>query len=197
VSTTIESSIQVYTDIDDSWTGQSDDTNWDITTSGSTSIFSLSAVNAATYSENKMDQALWGEVILASRPSNISILTTESGKISTVRSAFTTTGKLSGTYADWTSGGVVGIAHDLGKVKGNRAATYAVGYVREEAINYLGSAYTGYYRAKYPATLDAVTYFLDDFDAAETESLAMDQDLATKSILRHHCIISSTSLWCD
>lgn len=130
-----------------------------------------------------MDQALWGEAILASRPSNSSSVTTQSGKMSDVRNTFASTDTLVGTHQDWTTGGVVGIAHDLGPVKGESAVTYAVGYVREEAINYLGSVYTGYYRATYPVTADAVAYFLNDFEAAETESLAMDADLSSKATL--------------
>lgn len=129
-----------------------------------------------------MDQALWGDAILASRPYNSSTVTTQSGKMTAVRAAFAQVGSLSGACADWTSDGVVGISHALGKVKGSQFVTYAVGYVREEAINYLGTSYTGYYRASYPATNDAVSYFLDDYSSAHTESLNMDTDLATKSL---------------
>jgi len=140
----------------------------------------MSAVGTHTYAENSMDQALWGEAILASRPSD-STLTTQSGERTDVRNTFASTGTLAGTYADWTSSGVVGIAHDLGLVKETTAVTIAVGFVREEAINYLGAVYTGYYRASYPKTTDAVAYFLDDLYAAEVESLALDVDLSDKA----------------
>jgi hypothetical protein len=180
-TTTKQSSVQVYTDIDSSWTGQSTNTSWGISNSGNTSIFSLSAVGTFTYSENAIDQALWGEAILASRPSNSSTLTTQSGKLTEVRATFANSGKLAGTTTDWTDSRVVGMAHDLGSVSGISAATFAVGYVREEAINYLGTAYTGYYRASYPSTSGAVVHFLDDFEDAGQESLRMDMDLSSKA----------------
>lgn len=175
-------SIQVYSDIDDTWTGQSSDTTWGLQTTGTTSAFSLNATNSWTYSQSGNDQALWGEVVYASRPSNTSKLTVESGDPDIVREAFVTNGTLSGATPAWTSGGVVALAHDLGDVKDKTCATFAVGYVREEAINYLGAAYTGYYRATYPDTLSAVSYFLDDFGAADSESATMDSDVSSKAI---------------
>lgn len=60
--------------------------------------------------------------------------------------------------------------------------TFAVGYVREAAINYLGNARTGFYRASYPDTPSAVSYFFDDYTAAQVESLAMDTKLEEKAV---------------
>lgn len=56
------SSVQVYSDIDGTWTGQSSDTSRGFNTTGTTAVYSLSVNNAATYSEAD-DMALWGEVV--------------------------------------------------------------------------------------------------------------------------------------
>ncbi|KUJ23207.1 DUF1793-domain-containing protein [Mollisia scopiformis] len=179
-SSTNGSTVQLYTELDDSWTGQDADTTWNFTSTTNTSMFSMSAVGTATYSQQNQ-QALWGDVILASRPSNSSTLSIQAGGRAAVRQAFASSGSLTGTTPDWTANGVIGMAHDLGNVQGDEAVTFAVGYVREDAINYLGRPYTGYYRATYPNTIDAASYFLNDLSAAEEESLRLDSDVVSKS----------------
>ncbi|KAJ5108304.1 hypothetical protein N7456_004979 [Penicillium angulare] len=168
------SSVQIYSDISGGWTGQSSDSTWSYSTSGSTGVFQIEAVGQATYSQNSDGQALWGSAVYATRPSDSSTLSTQSGPRVSVREQFIDNGTLSGNHADWTSGAVVGFAHDLGTISDESAVTFAIGHVREESINFLGAAQTGYYRAKYADTVDAVTYFLDDYDDANSESTDFD-----------------------
>lgn len=179
--TNVSANVQLYSDIDDTWTGQSASTTWNYTTSGATSLYQLSANGAATYSENN-DQALWGQAVYASRPSNCSKLSTQSGPADTVRSQFAMNGTLTGQQPPWTVGGVVALAHDLGTVSTQTSSvTFAVGYVRDAAVNYLGNARASYYRATYGDTPAAVTHFLDDFSDAQTESQGLDTSLAGKA----------------
>ncbi|KAJ9268181.1 hypothetical protein DTO212C5_5723 [Paecilomyces variotii] len=166
--------VQVYSDIDDTWTGQSSASSWSYSTNGTTGVYQITPANPITYAESANEQALWGEAVYATRPSDGGTLTSASGPPSTVRSEFVSNGKLSNSYPGWTSGGVVGFAHDLGTISGSSAVTFAIGHVREEAINYLGAAQTGYYRASYPETVAAVTYFLDDYSDAASESTTFD-----------------------
>lgn len=177
VHTTAATNIQIYSDIGGSWTGQSASSSWAFTQKNATSAFSIKANNRETYSESS-DQALWGEAIYSSQPSSTSILTTESGDRTAVRKVFSTAGSLSGTVGPWTTDGVTGISHDLGNVQGISTVTFAAGYVREAAINYLGSPYTGYYRAKYPKTIDALEHFFVDYDDALAESHTVDCELS-------------------
>ena len=142
-------------------------------------LFKLSVDGAATYTEAN-DMALWGDVVFASVPSSLSTLTHQSGDLSTVRSQFCISGTLSGTTPNFEVGHVVAIAHDLGTTS-NASVTFAVGYAREDAINYLGNSRTGYYRASYPDTLSAVSYFFEDYSAANAESLIMDGALVEKA----------------
>ncbi|KAJ5505155.1 hypothetical protein N7463_008029 [Penicillium fimorum] len=55
-------------------------------------------------------------------------------------------------------------------------------YAEDTAINYLGEAYTGFYRAEYPTTSSALSFFLDDYSGALLESLKLDQELVTLSV---------------
>lgn len=141
----------------------------------------MSLDNAPIYSENQMAQALWGQTIFASRPSTSSKLTVQSGDRNVVRTAFASTGTLSDESKPWAKGGVMAISHDLGDVTTEQAVTLAIGHVREEAINYFGKPYTGYYRSKYPDTASAVSHFLDDFEDAQSEATILDSDIASKS----------------
>ena len=177
----VGASVQVYSDIDDTWTGQSTSTTWTFDQLNGTSMFTLTATDAYAYSENANSQALWGDAVFASRP-NASTMSTQSGDPNVVRKRFITNGTLTGVLPDWKKGGVVGIAHDLGKVKGEASATFAVGYVRQQAINYMGNPYTGYYQKKHPSTLSAASHFFEDYDDAKAESLRMDYEVSSKAV---------------
>ncbi|CZR64017.1 related to glutaminase [Phialocephala subalpina] len=173
--------IQIYSDIDESWTGQTGNTvgSYNSSFENGLSLFELFVKGAYLYSEIK-DQALWGETVFASKPTSTSKLSSQAGTAASVRAQFAANGNLTGstTFAE---GNVVGLAHDLGSTS-NSSVTFAVGYVREAAINYLGSARTGYYRASYPDAGTAVSHFLDDYASAYTESLVSDAALEQKAV---------------
>lgn len=171
--------VQIYSDIDEQWTGQNESTVSSFTSSGNVSMFELSVDGAYTYSESS-DMALWGEAVLAAKSSSTSTVTYGAGDVATVRGLFASNGSLNNA-AVFTEGGVVAFSHDLGSVT-NSSVTFAVGYVREAAINYLGNARTGYYRASYPDTLSAVSYFLDDYTSADSESSTIDETLDQKAV---------------
>lgn len=141
-------------------------------------MLSLKVQDATVYSESG-DMATWGEAIFASRPTASSNLSFASGNADRVRSEFVQTGRLAAGGQQCKSEDIVAFSHDLGVVTGDQAVTFAIGYVREKAINYLGKPYTGYYRAEYPDTYQAVTYFLDDYSDALSESLILDRELST------------------
>ncbi|PQE16239.1 putative glutaminase protein [Rutstroemia sp. NJR-2017a WRK4] len=179
-SSSAPANVQVYSDIGGSWTGQTTSSSWTFTKQDTTSMFGITANGRARYSESS-DQALWGEAIYASQPSSSSVLTTQAGDRTTVRKVFSSSGALAGTVGTWTSDGVTGLSHDLGSVSGSSSVTYAVGYVREAAVNYLGTPYTGYYRATYPKTINALVHFFDDYEDALTESNTIDSELESQS----------------
>lgn len=171
--------VQIYSDIDESWTGQSGNTVSNYTAVNGISLFELSVNGAATYEEVN-DMALWGDVVFASRLSN-STVTRKSGPAASVRAQFASNGILDGTTPSFSAGDVVGISHNVGTAD-NASVTFAVGYVRDAAINYLGNPRTGYYRASYTDTMSAVSHFFDDYTAAQAESLDLDAELEEKAI---------------
>lgn len=167
-------SVQIYSDLDSSWTGKPDDTEWRFSTNGSTAIYHPSPVDGIPFTQNEEQQALWGQTIYASRPSRQSTLSSASGPLSTIRSQFVQNGTLNGNHADWSLDGVVGLAQDLGQQSGTASVTFVIGHVREEAINYLGNSQTGYYRTQYPSAASAVSHFLDDYSDAASEAAKLD-----------------------
>ena len=173
--------VQVYVDIDETWTGQTGNTGAVSSSSDQLSSFLLKVNGAATYTQNAMDQALWGEVVFASRPSNSSSVTIQSGEPASVRGQFASNGTLSGSAPPYTAGNVVAIAHDLGSVASSSSVTYAIGYTRDAAVNYLGNARASYYSATYNGSIAAVNHFLDDYADAEAEAAGMDSDIDSKA----------------
>lgn len=173
--------VQIYVDIDESWTGQSGSTVANATKSGQTSVFQLTVGGAKTYTQNAMDQALWGEVVYASRPSNSSKLTVQSGAATSVRGLFASNGTLSGSTPAYAAKNVVAIAQDLGSISSSASVTYAIGYTRDAAINYLGNARASYYSSMYEDSILAVNHFLDDYGDAASESSALDSTIDSKA----------------
>lgn len=172
--------IQVYSDIDARWTGRESRSQRGFEDLDDLAIYSLTVEDAPLYEEAD-DMALWGSAILASRPSNFTSLSALSGSPEDLRRSFSENGELSGEDDNWNDGNVVALAHDLGEVTGGLSVNFVVGYERKAAINYLGEAYTGYYRAEYPTTWSALSFFLDDYPSALLESLKLDQELVTLS----------------
>ncbi|KIY43959.1 DUF1793-domain-containing protein [Fistulina hepatica ATCC 64428] len=190
-------SVQLYTDIDDTWTGQSSATTWSYTVSGNTSVYRLSADGGVTYAQNANEMALWGEAVHAIRNVEGVSLSVGSGPSATIRQQFITDGFLPGDLLSWTSGGVVAFACDIGSVIDDAAVTFAIGYVREAAVNYLGDPQTGYYRIEYPDTMDAVVHFLDDYIVAASIADAIDtsiREAATYHISSNYSDILELSL---
>ncbi|KAJ5319775.1 hypothetical protein PENANT_c026G10365 [Penicillium antarcticum] len=172
--------IQVYSDIDARWTGQAGRSQRDFEKRDGLAIYSLTVEDASLYAEAD-DMALWGQAILASRPSNFSTITALSGNPEKVRGEFAKVGALSGEDDTWSDGSVVALVHDLGHVTDGLSVNFVVGYEREAAINYLGEAYTGYYRAEYPTTSSTLSFFLDDYGSALLESWKLDMEIVTLS----------------
>ncbi|OQE13784.1 hypothetical protein PENFLA_c043G10311 [Penicillium flavigenum] len=172
--------IQIYSDIDARWTGRESHSQRSFEEQDGLAIYSLTVEDAPVYAEAD-DMALWGSAILASRHSNFTHLSALSGSPKDVRGLFVEDGELYGENEAWGAGSVVALAHNLGKVNGGLSVNFVVGYEREAAINYLGEAYTGFYRAEYPTTSSALSFFLNDYSSALLESLKLDQELLALS----------------
>ncbi|KAF9884633.1 hypothetical protein FE257_001386 [Aspergillus nanangensis] len=166
--------VQVYSDIDSSWTGQADNAAWNFTIKDDTYLYTMSPNEGDTFVENDKEQALWGETVYATRSSAPATFSYASGPSFDIRSQFVHNGSLRRSNAPWSADGVVGFAHDLGVPENEIGVTFVIGHVREEVIDYVGNIQTGYYRTVYPDTISAVSHFLDDYDEAASESVTMD-----------------------
>lgn len=176
-----KSNVQVYSDIDETWTGQTGNTAYTFTTSNGVAQFELSVKNAIRYTENDRSQALWGQTVLAAKASGGVKLSHGSGTASALRTEFASNGSLSNTTPAFSTGNVVAFSQDLGSVRSG-SVTFGIGYVREAAINYLGNPRTGYYRSKYPDTPSALSFFFNDYADAYAESLISDKLLEHKAL---------------
>ncbi|KAL8701187.1 MAG: hypothetical protein Q9201_005047 [Fulgogasparrea decipioides] len=181
VSSPTSVSAQVYLDLDESWTGQTGNTRHKLYDTNATTTWEITVAGAATYAQSPQEQALWGRVILSSRPSTTSRLTSSSGRLDDIRSQFITNGRLSGSNPPWATGDVAALSHDLGTTTSS-SVTFALGIERDYAINYLGRPRALYYRGFTPAKTCGVCYFLDDFTPANDESRTFDAQIESRAL---------------
>ena len=186
-SSTTAADIQIYSDIDDTWTGQSGRTAATHQTNGADCIYTMSVQDSWTYRE-ETGMALWGDVMFASRlldPHDTSKMSSALGDHQTVRIGFVNKGVASSSQTDWKTSGpngdVVAFSHNLGSVTSMQSVEFAIGLAREKAINYLGNPQTGYYRSQYPNEVAALTGFFDDYPAALAESHSLDSKIDSKA----------------
>src|SRR5450432_3790171 len=88
-------SIQIYSDIDDSWNGQDLEkwdqiSTWKLNNTGTSTVWQISREGAEQYSQGGPDgdMALWGSVLYASNTGASQTLTTAAGPRSKIRSTF-------------------------------------------------------------------------------------------------------------
>jgi hypothetical protein len=174
--------VQIYSDIDAAWAGPHPAQYLHFASDKKTEYYELSPVWPRTLEEAR-DRALWGQAIYGTRPVGGSIVTSQVGGASLVRSQFAEFGNLSQVHEVWKDhGSVLGFSHDLGAVKHASSVTFAIGHHRVESINYLGQVRTGYYRAEYPDIASALVYFLDDYGDAYEEAAKLDTAITEKAL---------------
>lgn len=183
-------SIQIYSDVDDSWNGQNMElfdqkTAWNISSEGNTRVWQITNTGGVEYAEGgpNADMATWGSTIYATKPSFGSTLTMAAGPRSDLRSHFVANGALTsmGDNPDWTAGGSTGFVHDLGKVSSAVGVTFVIGYYRDCVVNYLGNCRVGYFRSQYDDPVSAATFFLNDYTIAANQSDTMDSDISKRA----------------
>lgn len=182
-------SVQIYSDIDNSWVGQFGDDdgiqlawNWNSTqetTQASTQVFSLSQVGTATYSEEQ-DMALWGNAAYCTRE-NGSKLSNKVGNVNEVRDAFAADGKLGGG-GEFHPGSVFAYSQDLGALKGTSNVTFLIGHVRDPVVSYHGSDRAGYWQSVCKDVNCGCVWALDDLRAADEESRDLDSFIANVDV---------------
>jgi hypothetical protein len=183
-------SVQIYSDMDNSWVGQFGDGddinlswNWnaiqEMTTQATTQVFSLSQVGTATYSEEE-DMALWGTATYCTRE-NGSKLSNRVGNVDEIRDAFAADGKLGGG-GDFRPGSVFAYSQDLGSLKGTSNVTFVIGHVRDPVVIYHGVDRASYWQSVCKDVNCGCVRALDDLYAADEESRDFDSFIANVDV---------------
>ncbi|KAL1301617.1 hypothetical protein AAFC00_005845 [Neodothiora populina] len=172
-------SLQLYTGIGEDWTGQPKAAECSHYQFGNTSIHDISA-NGATFQESDDEMALWGRVVYAAEQRTAGMLSFGSGPATTLQKQFQSNGVLNGGSDSCYENGFRGFAYQLGPTLSQGITVrLAVGVVREEAIDYLGSAETHYYRSAYPDIASVVEHFFGDYESALSEACDLDSTIDT------------------
>lgn len=102
------------------------------------------------------------------------------GDASAVRTNWTSSGNLS-TEWHWQPGSVVAYSQDLGAVENTKNITFAIGLVRDAAVNYMGQDRANYWHSASPDINSACVHALQDLPLADAESRALDAGIADKA----------------
>lgn len=177
--------VQVFSAIDYTWTAQGGAANLNYTSSGDTGFFWWNNPNAIPFTESS-DRATWGSVLFGatstSNTSNGHSISHECNNANTVYSAFTSTGKLSGSNRTCSGTYLAAFSQDLGSITSEGCSvSFAVGLDRPQLVNYLNQTQTGYYRTQWPTVPEAISHFLGYYNTALSRSLEFDTLVRSKT----------------
>lgn len=171
--------VQVLSAIDQTWTAQDGAADLNYTVSGTAGYYEFYNPDQIPFTEVS-DMATYGSVIFATTTgSNISHACDTAANIYT---RFATNGSVSSTTA-CSATDLAALAGNLGYVDdvATGSVTFAVGFDRVQAINYLNVTQTGLYRSEWPTVAAAVEYFLQDYEAVLKTSNTFDEQVRSKS----------------
>ncbi|MCJ1314388.1 regulator of (H+)-ATPase in vacuolar membrane [Agyrium rufum] len=177
-----KASVQILSGIDQTWTAQGGASSLNFTTTGTTGFFWFYNPNQIPFTENS-DMATYGSVLFGSTTG--AAVTYGCDIATNIYQSFTSSGTLPGnqsTSITCANANLAAIAKDLGSVGSTSASvTFAVGFNRDLAINYLGTTQTGYHRSKWPTVQSAIQYFLGNYASALKSSNALDAAVRSKA----------------
>ncbi|KAF2771578.1 glutaminase A L-glutamine amidohydrolase [Teratosphaeria nubilosa] len=170
-------SIQILSGIDQTWTAQNGAANLNYTSSGSVGWWQFYNPNEIQYTEVS-DQATYGSVIFGTTTG--SSVSAAADKASNIYSNFASKGSAAASSRSISTTSLAALAKNLGSVTSG-SVTFAVGFERPQAINYLGAAQTGLYRSQWPTVASALSFFLSDYSDVYNTSLCFDIEVRTRS----------------
>ena len=96
---------------------------------------------------------------------------------------FATSGELPNKDSHCKRNDLAALSKNLGTFSGltRNSATFAVGFDRKHAIDYLNSTQTGLYRSQWPTVGEAIDYFLKDHEHFQRVSAAFDKQVRSRS----------------
>lgn len=178
--TGVASSVQIAAGIDQTWTNQHGAAQLNFTKSDSAQFFQFHNPDEILFTETNEAMATYGTVIWATTNDNAT--THASGTAEDLLDGFAKTGAVNPSedhgYHD-----LAALSKDLGLILPNetRNVTFAVGFDRTDAINYLGDIQTGYYRTRWATIPEAVDFVLQDYENATSASQKFDREVRERS----------------
>lgn len=178
-SSSTNQTVYVLSAIDGSWTAQDGAADLNYTTSGTVGYFQFYNPDQIPFTEIS-DMATYGSVIFATTTGTE--VSSGCDTAATIYSQFATNGSLA-SAASCSGSDLAALSKSLGSVSGNgsNSVTFAVGLDRPQAIDYLGTTQTGYYRSEWPTIASAVSYFLQDYETALSDSNELDEQIRSRS----------------
>ncbi|KAK4541039.1 hypothetical protein LTR36_008408 [Oleoguttula mirabilis] len=176
---TSSQSVQVLSAIDQTWTAQNGAADLNYTTLDTEGYFQFYNPDQYPFTESS-DQATWGSIVFATTTG--SEVTPGCDTAATIYEQFATNGSLAGVTSCYGSD-LAAWSKDLGSVSEDvsESVTFAVGLDRQLTINYLGVTQTGYYRTQWPTIETAVSYFLQNYSLALSDSNTFDDEVRSRS----------------
>jgi hypothetical protein len=178
--TGVASSVQIAAGIDQTWTNQDGAAQMNFTKTDSTQFFQFHNPDEILFTETNEAMATYGTVIWATTNDNTT--SHASGTTADVLDGFVKTGVVNASE-DHKHHDLAALSRDLGLIppKETRNVTFAVGFDRTDAINYLGDIQTGYYRTRWPTIPEAVDFVLQDYENANLASQKFDREVRERS----------------
>jgi len=178
--TGVASSVQIAAGIDQTWTNQHGAAQLNFTKSDSAQFFQFHNPDEILFTETNEAMATYGTVIWATTNDNAT--THASGTAEDLLDGFAKTGAVNPS-GDHGYHDLAALSKDLGLILPNetRNVTFAVGFDRTDAINYLGDIQTGYYRTRWATIPEAVDFVLQDYENATSASQKFDREVRERS----------------
>ena len=172
--------VQIAAGIDQTWTNQNGAAQLTFTKSKSAQVFQFHNPDETLFTETNEAMATYGTVVWSTINDNST--SHASGTASDVFAGFAKTGVLADTE-DGPRNDLAALSSDLGKIPGKqtKSVTFAVGFDRTDAINYLGNTQTGYYRSSWPTIPEAVEFVLSDYANVNAASQKFDKLVRQRS----------------
>ena len=180
-STGKSTSIQILGGIDQTWTGQNGSSHLTYNASSAFGYFTFYNPGNVLFSESS-DMATYGSIIFSAPTSHT--LSQGCDTNANIYGKFGSTGALSASAPSEKCGNndLAALVQNMGDIsKAGGSVTFAVGFDRDNVINYLGTAQTGYYRTQWQTVSEALAVVFSNYKNVYTRSLAFDAEVRTRS----------------
>jgi len=170
--------VEILTAIDQTWTAQNGAANLVYSTTSNSGFFTFQNPKEALFTENN-DMASYGTVLFATQTKGFNA-SNACDTPANIFKRFTQSGALFSTQTCKGSD-LAALSQDLGTVTGTSNVTFAVGFDRTNAINYLGKTQTGYYRSKWATIPRVIDFFFGDYSSAAAYSWSFDNTVRSRA----------------